>query len=121
MVFKLNFVVLRILDYGKSYEMLLGRPYFILAKVSQNWGSGLVTLRKGKKRVQFPMVAIWILDHKTKLLCALAINLAHEVGDDEEEAYLQANPYIVTVFEVDVAQILEKYKKSLYDKGGIGG
>ena len=41
---------------------------------------------------------------------AQAINLASEVTDDEEEDFLKANPTVVPVFEVDVIDIMDRYR-----------
>lgn len=93
--------------------MLLGRPWFRIARVSQDWGKGIVTITKGKKTIKSPMMSGKVLKQVYKPLCTQTINFSHEVEDDEEEAYLQANHSIVPILEVvDVVAILEQYQGS---------
>ena len=87
--------------------MLLGRPWFRVAKVSQIWGKGIVTITKGKKTVKSPMLTAKVLKQDCKPLCTQSINFAHEVEDDEEEAYLQANPSMTSILEVNVEAIVK--------------
>ena len=89
-----------------SYPMLLGRPWFKSTKVRQDWGENIVIIRQGKKKIQLPMVRQVKIDQKDRPLWAQGINLATEVGEDEEEDYLQVNPDIVPLFDIDVFAIL---------------
>ena len=49
LTFRVNFVVLKMQDQEKSYTMLLGRPWFRVAEVSQDWGKGIATITKGRR------------------------------------------------------------------------
>lgn len=104
--FKVNFVVLRMQAKEISYPMLLGRSWFKTAKVRQDWGENIVIIRQGRKKVQLPMAKQVKIDQKDRPLWAQGINLAAEVEEDEEEGYLQANPAIIPVFDIDIMAIL---------------
>lgn len=58
--------------------------------------------------ITIPMLGRKHISGKERPLFAQSINIVEEVEDDEEEAFLQANPTIVSVFEVDVEGILQK-------------
>ena len=49
LTFRVNFVVLKMQDQEKSYSMLLGRPWFRVAKVSQDWGKGDCNCYQGEE------------------------------------------------------------------------
>ncbi|KAH7423568.1 hypothetical protein KP509_12G061500 [Ceratopteris richardii] len=108
MTFMVNFVVIRMSESAYPYEMLLGRPWFRLAKVKQDWGLNVVMITKGKKQLTIPMHRRKNMSVQEKPLMAQTINLADEIEDDEEEKFLQANPTVVPVLEVDVAGVLSK-------------
>ena len=70
----------------------------------------MVTLRKGKKVISIPLGVKQELSKMVKPpMMVQSISFADEVEDDEEDSFLDANPTIVPVFEVDVERILEKY------------
>lgn len=111
--FQVNFVVLRMKDAGSAYKMLLGRPWFKTAKLKQDWEKNEVILKKGKKTIRLPMGSKKELTKEHKPMMAQTINLAEEIEDDEEDSYLQANPTVVPIFDVDVAGIFDKYGRML--------
>ncbi|KAH7288873.1 hypothetical protein KP509_31G047800 [Ceratopteris richardii] len=94
-------------ELASPCEIILGRPWFKMAKVKQDWGSNVVMITKGKRNVTIPMHARCNISLKEKPLVAQTISLAEEVEDDEEEKFLKANPIVVPVFEVDVESILQ--------------
>ena len=49
------------------------------------------------------------LSNAMKPMLAQTINLAEEIGDDEEDSFLEANPTVIPIFEVDVTAIVNKY------------
>ena len=90
--------------------MLLGRPWFRKAKLKQDWDKDEMTLKKGSKTVKVSMTEKAVLAESIKPMNAQAINLASEVTDDEEEDFLRANPTVVPMFEVDVIDVLDRYR-----------
>ncbi|MCO5612765.1 hypothetical protein L7F22_067035 [Adiantum nelumboides] len=107
--FPVNFVVLRMKENLKAYSMLLGRPWFRTAKLKQDWEKNMATLKKGKKVITIAMGEKQELSSAVKPIIAQPISFAEEVGDEEEDRFLDANPTVVPVFEVNVEQILERY------------
>ena len=69
-----------------------------------------MTLKKGSKTVKVSMTEKAVLAESIKPMNAQAINLASEVTDDEEEDFLKANLTMVPVFEVDVIDIMDRYR-----------
>ena len=59
------------------------------------------------------------IDQKDRPLWAQGINLAAEVGEDEEEDYLQVNPDIVPVFDIDVFAILSSQLNTVQDQSTV--
>ena len=107
--FSVNFVVLRMKENASAYSMLLGRPWFRTAKLKQDWEKNVVTLKKGKKVVSTSMGVKQELSRAVKPMMAQPISFADKVEDDEEDSFLDANPTVVPVFEVDVERILDRY------------
>ena len=66
----------------------------------------MVLIRQGKKKVQLPMIRKVTLKQESRPLWVQGIDLAAELEDDEEEEYLQVNPTIIPVFDIDVLAIL---------------
>ncbi|KAH7372795.1 hypothetical protein KP509_17G021600, partial [Ceratopteris richardii] len=93
---------MRISKSTYPYEMLLGRPWFKLAKVNQDWGLNVVVIIEGKKEVTIPMQGRHNMSIKEKPLMAQTISLAEEIEDDEEEEFLKENLIVVPLLEVYV-------------------
>lgn len=107
--FQVNFVVLKMEEEGSSYAMLLGRPWFKTTKLKQDWDKNEVVLKKGRKVVSVPMVSKEKLPTSMKPMLAQTINLAEEVEGEEEDKFFDANPTVISVFEVDVGAIVNRY------------
>ena len=56
LTFKVNLVVLKMQYDENTYPMLLGRPWFKIAKLKQDWGSNTVLIRQGKVKIKIPML-----------------------------------------------------------------
>lgn len=90
--------------------MLLGRLWFKSANLKQDWERNEVALKKGKNFVRIAaMTSKKKFPMSFKPMMAQTVDLAEKVEDDEEACFLEANPTIVLVFEVDVKQIIDKY------------
>ena len=107
--FKANFVVLKIPSKCGSYPMLLGRPWFRTTKLKQDWETDEVVLKQGKKSIKIKMGSSVKLDKSAKPLYAQSIQLADEITDDEEDLFLQSNPTVVPIFEVQIAELMDRY------------
>ena len=88
--------------------MLLGRPWFKTAKLKQDWEKNEVVLKKGKHVEKISMITKETLANSMKPMLAQTINLVEEIGDEEEDLFLEANPIVITVSEVDVITIVNK-------------
>lgn len=102
--------------------MLLGCPWFKIAKFKQDWEKNEMVLKKGKRSKRILMATKEILSNAVKPMLAQNINLAEEIGDNEEDSFRAANPTVIPVFKVNVSKIVYKYvskdkSKLLTDKG----
>ena len=52
--FQISAVVLQ-LDSVGAYPLLLGRPWLKTANIKQNWNKNVLTFRKGKSKIRFPL------------------------------------------------------------------
>ena len=78
-----------------------------MARVKQEWKARRVTSKKGKKKIKLNMIPKKILPRTMKPMVAEAINMVEGMGEDEEEEFLRRNPLLVSLFEVDIVDILE--------------
>ena len=69
----------------------------------------MIVLKKGKRIEKIPMLARETLSNAMKPMLAQTIHLAEEIGDDERDSFLAANPTVIPVFKVDVTAIVNKY------------
>lgn len=107
--FDVNFVVLRLEESEKHYPMILGRPWLRAAKVKQDWGADRIVIRKGKRKVKLMMTSKKVIPKELRPLQVETINMIPELLEDEEDEFLNNNPSVVPVFEVDVDSILKQY------------
>ena len=56
LLFKVNPIVLKMQFDEDTYPMLLGRPWFKIAKLKQDWGSNTVLIKQGKVIIKTPML-----------------------------------------------------------------
>ena len=108
--FFVNFVVIKMNEGDSPYPLLLGRPWLKTARVKQDWGAELITIRQGKKKVKIQMVPTEVLPRNARALYAQGINMVEELADDEEDEFLKVNSSVIPVFEINVANIVEQYK-----------
>ena len=87
--FSVNFVVIKMNEGDSPYPLLLGRPWLKTARVKQDWGAELITIRQGKKKVKIQMVPTEILPRNARALYAQGINMVEELADDEEDEFLK--------------------------------
>ena len=102
--------------------MIMGRPWLRAAEVKQDWGADKIVIRKGKKKIKLQMTSKKILPSEFRPMLVETINMVPELLEDEEEEFLNRNPSIIPVFEVDVDGILHQYiypKKEGIDKQEI--
>ena len=89
--------------------MLLGRPWLRHGKIKQNWQTDEITIRKGKKKIRISVKPTNKVRQTDRPLYAEGLNLLEGIEEDEEERILRENPYLVSLFEVDVPGILSRY------------
>ena len=120
--FDVNFVVLKLEESEKHYPLIMGRPWFRVAKVKQDWGADKIVIRKGKKKVKLQMTSKKIFPNEFRPMLVETINMVPELLEDEEEEFLNRNPSVIPVFEVDVDGTLQQYmypKKEGIEKQAI--
>ena len=89
--------------------MIMGRPWLRAAKVKQDWGADQIVIRKGKKKVKLKMTSEKILPNEFRPMLVETVNMVPELLEDEEEEFLNRNPSVIPVFEVDIDGIVQQY------------
>ena len=107
--FDVNFMVLKLEESEKHYPMIMGRPWLRAAKLKQDWGADKIVIRKVKKKVKLQMTSQKILPNEFRPMLVDTINIVPELLEDEEEEFLNRNPSVIPIFEVDVDSILQQY------------
>ena len=106
--FDISTVVLA-LDAPGAYPILLGRPWLRSANIKQNWRHNCISFRQGCNKVHVPTQEM-VAPTKGKMpLYAKDINMLEGLDDTELEAYLDENPRIVPLFEIDVMETTAEY------------
>ena len=67
-----------------------------------------MVIRQGKKKVKIRMIPKKILPKKFKPLNAKGINMVTKIEDNEEEEFLQRNPNLASLFEIDIKKIAKR-------------
>ena len=100
-LFEISVVVLSLESPG-AYPLLLGRPCLHSANIKQNWQHNNHRFRRGHAKVRVPMEESTPSPKEFSLLYAEEIHMLEGLEDEELERYLDENPRIVPLFEIDV-------------------
>ena len=106
--FRISAVVLPLQAQG-AYPLLLGRPWLKTAHIKQNWRKNIITFRRGKAKVRVPTQPHSSTGKELTPLYAECVNMLEGLADEEVDQYLQENPKIVPLFEIDVAEAVSPY------------
>ena len=107
--FVMSFVVLCMEDSIAEYNLLLGRPWLRQAKVRHNWEHNVMSIRRGRRKVKFPLRERKHLTAAAWPVVAETVNMAEGLDDDEETQFLRDNADLIPLCLVDVAEIVEAY------------
>ena len=106
--FRISAVVLPLKTQG-AYPLLLGRPWLKTTHIKQNWRKNIITFRRGKAKVRVPTQPHSSTGKELTPLYAECVNMLEGLADEEVDQYLQENPKIVPLFEIDVAEAVSPY------------
>ena len=106
--FRISAVVLQLNAQG-AYPLLLGRPWLKTTHIKQNWKKNIITFRRGKAKVRVPTQPRSSTGKELTPLYAECVNMLEGLADEEVDQYLQENPKIVPLFEIDVAEAVAPY------------
>ena len=106
--FRISAVVLPLKTLG-AYPLLLGRPWLKTAHIKQNWRKNIITFRRGKAKVRLPTQPHSSTGKELTPLYAEGINMLKGLAVEEVDQYLQENPKIVPLFEIDVVEAVSPY------------
>ena len=79
------------------------------AHIKQNWRKNIITFRRGKAKVRVPTQPRTSTGKECTPLYAECVNMLEGLADEEEAQYLQENPKIVPLFEIDIAEAVAPY------------
>ena len=92
-----------------AYPLLLDRPWLKTMHIKQNWQKNIITFRCGKAKVRVPTQPRSSIGKELTPLYAECVNMLEGFVDEEVDQYLQENPKIVPLFEIDVAEAVAPY------------
>ena len=96
---------------------MLGRPWLQTAHIKQNWQKNNITFRRGKTKVRVPTQPQAGPGKDVTPLYAESVNMLAGLADEEVDRYLEENPRIVPLFEVDVAEAVSPYMVQTKEAG----
>ena len=105
-------VVVLPLDLCMAYPLLLGWPWLRTAYIKQNLQHNNNNFRCGREKIRVPTHEIMpSLKEKTPLY-AEVIHMLKGLEDEEVEKYLEDNPRLILLFEIDVIETTDAYEKA---------
>ena len=69
----------------------------------------MITFRQGKTKVRVPTQPRTRTDKELTMLYAKSVNMLEGLTNEEVDQYLEENPKIVSLFEIDVAEAVSPY------------
>ena len=115
-LFEISAVVLS-LESSRAYPLLLGRPRLHSANIKQNWQHNNLSFRRGRTKVRVPMEENATIPKDISPLYAEEIHMLEGLEDEELERYLDENPRIVPLFEIDVRGTADSYASPMGSTG----
>jgi hypothetical protein len=94
-------VVILDLPHQDAYPILLGRPWLRSARMKHDWPRNVLTFRRGGKKIP---------DKATALVYAESVNMLEGLTEEEADPFLQENPTLVPLYEIDVIKEAEPYQ-----------
>lgn len=80
-----------------------------MAKVKHNWANDQISIRLGKYKKKVQVSKLHAPLEGIRPICIEGLNWLEGVEQDEEDQILDAHPTLVSLFEVEVEKIKEKY------------
>ena len=115
-LFEIYAVVLS-LESPEVYPLLLGRPWLRSANIKQIWQHNNRRFPRGRAKVRVPMEESALAPKEISLLYAKQIHMLEGLEDEELELYLDENPRIVPLFEIDVGGTTDSYASPIESIG----
>ena len=107
-LFEIYAVVLS-LESPRAYPLLLGRPWLHSTNIKQNWQHNNLSFHRGRVKVRVPMEESAPAPKEISPLYAEEKHMLEGLEDEELERYLNKNPQIVPIFEIDVGGTSDSY------------
>ena len=83
-----------------------------MSNIKQNWNKNVLTLRKGKTKIQISTQDKVSTSRQCLSVHAESVNMMEGLGEAEDDRNFTDNPKIIPLFEVDILQTLTTYKKT---------
>ena len=110
-VFEISAVVLPF-DVPEEYPLLLGRPWLRTTNIKQNWLHNMISFRRGRTKIRVPTQERTITTKEMTPLYVEEIHMLEGLADEKVDSYLEENPRIVPLFEINVTEVVGPYIKS---------
>jgi hypothetical protein len=100
-------VVIMELPHQDAYPILLGRPWL---RMKHDWPRNVLTFRRGGQKVRIHTTKGRIPDKATAPVYTEGVNMLEGLTEEEADIFLQENPTIVPLYEIDVVKEAEPYQ-----------
>ena len=97
------------LEATGAYPLPVRRPWLRSANIKQNWQHNHLGFRRGHAKIRVPLQASAPAPKEISPLFVEEIHMLEGLEDKELERYLDENPRIVPLFEIDVGGTMESY------------
>mgnify|MGYP000512339142 CR=1 FL=1 len=114
--FEIAVAVLALAALG-AYPILSGRPWLCSASIKQNWQYNCISFRRGRAMVRVPTQEIASPIKAITPLYAEEVNMLKGLDETELEVYLDENPGVIPLFEIDVIETTNGYVASSTPEG----
>ena len=101
----------------KGLIHVVGLPMLKNVAYQQNWRKNMITFRRGKAKVRVPTHPRSSTGKELRTLYAECINMLQGFANEEVDQYLEENPKIVPLFEINVAEAVSPYITQSNDVG----
>jgi hypothetical protein len=89
---------------------VMGRPWLRSARMKHDWPRNVITFRRGGKKIWIHTIKGRIPDKATAPVYAEGVNMLEGLTEEEADTFLQENPTLVPLYEIDVVKEAEPYQ-----------
>jgi hypothetical protein len=105
-------MVIMDLPHQDAYPILLGRPWLRSTQLKHDWPKNVLTFWRGGCKIRIHTTKGRIPDKATAPVYAEGVNMLEGLTEEEVDTFLQENPTMLPLYEIDVVKEAEPYQIS---------